>query len=116
MLHENAPLTARISELEEQLAVMTKRIARKRKRIQQGVTMEYGEAASQVAVEAAVAAERSKKPRGGGGGKERAQPGLRRCGNYGGAGHNARTCKKDTEISSESDASTTYAGSLFDSD
>jgi hypothetical protein len=29
---------------------------------------------------------------------------------------NARTCRKDTEISSESDVSTTYIGSLFDSD
>jgi hypothetical protein len=115
MLHENALQAARISELEEQLAIMTKRKARKRKRIQHDGTMEYGEAASQVAVEAAVAAERSKKPRGSGG-QERAQPGVRRCGNCSGTGHNARTCKKDTEISSESDASTTYAGSLFDSD
>jgi hypothetical protein len=77
--------------------------------------MEYGAAASQVAAEASVAARRSKKPRGGSD-QERAQPALRRCGNCGRTGHNARTCKKDTEISSESDASTTYAGSLFDSD
>jgi hypothetical protein len=115
MLHENALQAARISELEEQLAIMTKRKARKRKRIQHGGTMEYSEAASRVAVEAAVAAERSKKPRGSSG-QERAQLGVRRCGNCGGTGHNARTCKKDTKISSESDASTTYAGSLFDSD
>jgi hypothetical protein len=115
MLHENALLAARNRELEEQLAVMTKRKARKRKRIQQGGTIEYGAAASQVAAEASVAARRSKKPRGGSD-QERAQPALRRCGNCGRTGHNARTCKKDTEISSESDASTTYAGSLFDSD
>jgi hypothetical protein len=30
--------------------------------------------------------------------------------------HNARTCNKDAEISSELDASMTYIGSLFDSD
>ncbi|KAF1828688.1 hypothetical protein BDW02DRAFT_210179 [Decorospora gaudefroyi] len=77
--------------------------------------MEYGEAASQVAAEAAVAAERSKKARGSGD-QERAQPALRRCGNCGGTGHNARTCKKDTEASSKSDVSTTYVGSLFNSD
>ena len=115
MLHQNALQAARIHELEEQLAVITKRKSRKRKRIQQGGTIEYGEAAAQVAAEASVAAERSKKARGGGD-QERAQPALRRCGNCGGTGHNARTCQKDTEISSELDASTAYAGSLFDSD
>jgi hypothetical protein len=115
MLHQNALLAARNQELEEQLAVMTKRKSRKRKRIQQGGTMEYGEAAAQVAAEASVAAERSKKARGGGD-QERAQPALRRCGNCGGTGHNAQTCKKDTEASSESDASTAYAGSLCNSD
>jgi hypothetical protein len=30
--------------------------------------------------------------------------------------HNARTCKKDTEISSKSNVSITYVGSLFNSD
>jgi hypothetical protein len=115
MLHQNALLAARNHELEEQLAVITKRKSRKRKRIQHGGTIEYGEAAAQVAAEASMAAGRSKKARGGGD-QERAQPALRRCGDCGGTGHNARTCKKDTQISSKSDASTTYIGSLFDSD
>ena len=77
--------------------------------------MEYGTAAAQVAAEASAAPQRSKKARGGGD-QELAQLAIRRCGNCGGAGHNARTCRKDTEISTESDASTTYVGSLFDSD
>jgi hypothetical protein len=115
MLHQNALQAARIHELEEQLAMITKRKSRKRKHIQHGGTMEYGEAAAQVAAEASIAAERSKKARGSGV-QEPAQPALRRCGNCGRTGHNARTCKKDTEISSESDVSTTYVGSLFDSD
>jgi hypothetical protein len=115
MLHQNALQAARIHELEEQLAVVTRQKARKRKRIQQGGTMEYGEAAAQVAAEASVAAKRSKKARGGGD-QERAQPALRRCGNCGETGYNAQTCRKDTEVSSRSDASTTYTGSLFDSD
>jgi hypothetical protein len=68
-----------------------------------------------VAAEASVAAERSKKACSGGD-QEKAQPALQRCGNCAGTGHNARTCKKDTEASSESDASTMYIGSLFDSD
>ena len=115
MLHQNALMSSRITELEEQLAVITKRKARKRKQIQHGGTIEYGEALTQVAATASVAPQRLKKARGGGG-HETAQPALRRCGNCGGTGHNARRCQKDTEESSESEASTTYAGSLFDSD
>jgi hypothetical protein len=115
MLHQNALQAARITELEEQLAVMTKRKLRKRKRLQHGGTLEYGEAVAQVAAEAAVASEPSKKARGSSD-QERAQPALWRCGNCGGTGHNARTCKKDIEVSSESDGSTAYTDSLFDSD
>jgi hypothetical protein len=74
--------------------------------------MEYGEATAQIAAEASVAAERSKKTRSGGD-QERAQPTVRRCGNCGGTGHNALTCKKNTEISFESDTSTTYVGSCL---
>jgi hypothetical protein len=115
MLHQNALQAASIHELEEQLAVVARRKALKRKRLQHGSTLEYGEVADQVAAKASVAAERSKKARGGGD-QERAQPALRRCGNCGGTGHNARTCKKDIEASSKLDASTTYIGSLFSSD
>jgi hypothetical protein len=104
MLHQNALLLARNNELEEQLAVMTKRKMRKHKQIQHGGTMEYGEAAAQVAAEASMAARRSKKALGGGD-QERAQPTVRRCGNCGGTGYNARMCKKDTEENSESELS-----------
>jgi hypothetical protein len=99
MLHQNALQAARIRELEEQLAVITKRKTRERKQIQHGGTMEYGEAVAQVAIAASVAAGRSKKARGD---QELAQIAVRRCGNCGGTGHNARTCRKDTEISSDS--------------
>jgi len=115
MLHQNALLVARNHELEEQLAVITKRKSRKRKRIQHGGTIEYGTTAAQVATEASIAPQRSKKARGSGN-QEIDQPALRRCGNCGATGHDARTCKKDIEVSSKSDGSTTYAGSLFDSD
>jgi hypothetical protein len=115
MLHKNALQAARISKLEKQLAIITKRKARKRKRIQHGGTIEYSKAASRVAIEAAVAAKRSKKPRGSSS-QERAQPGVRRCRNCSRTRHNARTCKKNTKISSKLDASTTYAGFLFNSD
>jgi hypothetical protein len=115
MLHQNALQAARIYELEEQLAVMTKRKSRKRKRIQHGGTMECGTAAAQVAAEASVGPQQSKKARGGSD-QELAQPAVWRCGNCSKTGHNARTCKKDIEVSSESDTSTMYTGSLFNSD
>ena len=115
MLHENVLIKARVRELEEQLAVMTKRKSRKRKQIQRGGTLEYGLAASQVAAEASVAAQPSKKTRGRGG-QEGAQSSVRRCGNCGKTGHNARTCQEGAETSSESDVSTQYAGSLFESE
>jgi hypothetical protein len=65
MLHQNALQAARIHELEEQLAVITKRKTRKRKHIQHGGTIEYSEAAAQVAAKASAGPQRSKKARGG---------------------------------------------------
>jgi hypothetical protein len=61
MLHQNALLTARIHEVEEQLAVITKRKARKQKRLQYGGTLEHGEAADQVADSAALVVNPPKK-------------------------------------------------------
>ena len=115
MLHQNTLLAARVHELEEQLAVMTKRKTRKRKRIQQDGIMEYGTTAAQVAAEASAVPQRSKKARDNSD-QEPAQPVLRRCGNCGRTGHNTRTCKKDIKVFSESDTSITYIDSLFDSD
>jgi hypothetical protein len=54
MLHQKALQAARITELEKQLTAITKRKTCKWKQIQQGGTMEYGEAAAQVAAEASV--------------------------------------------------------------
>jgi hypothetical protein len=115
MLHQNALLTACVHKLEEQLAVVTKRKSHKRKQIQQGSTIEYRTVAAQVAAEASTAPQQSKKARSSGN-QEPAQPALQHCGNCGKTRHNARTYKKDTKASSESDKSTTYIGSLFDSD
>jgi hypothetical protein len=115
MLHQNVLLASRVTELEEQLEIITKRKKRKRKRIQHGGTMEYGTAAAQVATEALIAPRKSKKARGGDD-HELAQLASRRCRNCGETGHNARTCKTNMESSSESETSTIYIGSLFDSD
>jgi hypothetical protein len=111
MLHQNVVQAARIHELEEQLAEMTKRKTRKRKQVQYGGTMEYGKAALSVAESAAADRTVSKRARGSSG-QERAQPGQRRCGNCGKTGHNARTCKKDAEEDSESIASVSYVDSV----
>jgi hypothetical protein len=107
MLHQNALLAARNHELKEQLAVATKRKNRKRKHLQHGGTLEYGEAADQVAANAALVANPLKKTRSSG-----ALEGVlltqRRCSKCGETGHNARTCQKDVDASSESEASTQY--------
>ena len=95
--------------------MITKRKTRKRKHIQYSGTIEYGTAAAQVAAKASAGPQRSKKARNSSD-QEPAQLAVRRCGNCSGTGRNARTCRKDTEISSESGVSTTYAGFLFDSD
>jgi hypothetical protein len=111
MLHQNVIMSSRITELEAQLAEVTKRKSRKRKQIQHGGTLEFGTGASYVAAEASVASQPSKKARGGSN-QERAQPAQRRCGNCGETGHNARTCQKDAEEDSESIASVSYVSSI----
>jgi hypothetical protein len=91
MLHQNVLQAARITELEEQLAVLTKRRSRKRKQIQQGGSIEYGIGALQAGVDAGLSAQQSKRTRDKAG-PERGLLTQRRCGNCGIAGHNSRTC------------------------
>jgi hypothetical protein len=107
MLHQNALQAAWITELEEQLAVITKRKTRKRKRLQYGGTLEYGETADQVAASTALVADLPKKTCSSGA-PEGALPTQRHCSKCGETGHNARTCQKDIDASSESEASTQY--------
>ena len=77
--------------------------------------MEYRTIAAQIATKASTVLQPLKKACSSGD-QERAQPALQRYRNCSGTGHNAQICKKDIEISSESNVSTTYAGSLFNSD
>src|SRR5438876_8420562 len=98
-------MEARLTELEAQLELMTKRKTRKRKQIQKGSTLEYSEGAAQVAAKASAALQPSKKACSKEG-QDRAQQALQRCGDCRGAGHNARTCQADTAEPSESEAST----------
>ena len=64
-MHKNELKTARITKLKAQLAVITKRKGRKRKRLQIGSTLEFSVTADQVATKASITV---KKPRRGGGG------------------------------------------------
>jgi hypothetical protein len=111
MLHKNILVEARVRELEEQLAELTKRKGRKRKRIQIGGTIEFGVGVLQVA-ESASATRTIAKKACGSSSYERAQLGQRRCSNCGKTGHNARTCQKDAAEDSESNAVTSYEGSI----
>jgi hypothetical protein len=63
MLHQNALLAARVSELEQQLDRFTKRKARKRRRLQHSGIMKYGEGSALVAAEASTVPGPSKKGR-----------------------------------------------------
>jgi hypothetical protein len=73
LLYKTTLQAAHITELKEQLVVMTKRKIHKLKQIQHDSTMEYGKAAAQVATEASIAAKQSKKTHGSSD-QERAQP------------------------------------------
>jgi hypothetical protein len=111
MLHENVLMKARVRELEEQLAAVTKRRGRKRRRIQTGGTLDFGAGASQVAESSSASRTISKKARGEGS-QERALLGQRRCRTCRRTGHNSRTCQKDTEADSLLDASESYEASV----
>ena len=111
MLHENVLMKARVRELEEQLAAVTKRRGRKRERIQTGGTLDFGAGASQVAEITSVSRTTLKKARGEGS-QERSRPGQRHCRTFGKTGHNSRTCQKDVEEDSLLDTSESYDASI----
>ena len=67
MLHENVLIKAHVRELEEQIAELTKRRGRKRKRIQTGGTIEFGVGALAVAESASSSRTTAKKARSSGG-------------------------------------------------
>jgi hypothetical protein len=76
--------------------------------------MEYSTISAQVATEGSSSSKRAKKQRTSGGDKL-AYSALRHYSKCGGTGHNSRTCQVDKESSSESNKSTVYIRSLFDS-
>jgi hypothetical protein len=115
MLYQNVLLTSRITELEQQIDILTKRKTRKRRRIQYSRIIEYSTTLAQVAIEGSSLSKRAKKQRTLGSNKP-AHSALRHYSKCGGTGHNSRTYQVDKESSSESNKSTIYIRSLFDSD
>ena len=103
-MQQNVFISKRISKLKAQLIEVTKYKGRKRKQIQHSRTIEYSVVAMSVAVAASAASQLSKKG-GGGSSDKQALPAKQRCGTCRETGHNARTCKKDEEEDSESNAS-----------
>ena len=73
MLYKNILMEAHVQKLKEQLIEITKRKARKQKRIQHNSIMEYGTAVLYIATEVSIVPQPSKKARGSSG-QEKAQP------------------------------------------
>jgi hypothetical protein len=110
MLQQAVLIKERIAQLEQENEELSKRKSRKRKRIQQGGTVNFSVGAQLVALESLGAQSGQKRARGSGGAGV-TKPTQRRCGKCGEVGHNARTCSKAEEETSESDASTVYISS-----
>ena len=97
MTHSLVLIRKQVAELQAANEAATRRRSYKRKRIQRGGSLTYGEGVR-------LAAQKESNVRSGGKkAKKRTRmndstQSSRRCGSCGEAGHNARTCKKDVEI------------------
>jgi hypothetical protein len=103
MAHQITLLNDRVRTLEKANIALAKRRRAKRSRVQLGGALSIED--SQAIIEEK---QKGKRPAGemAGGAEEavRGGPSKRRCGNCGETGHNARTCEKDVEESSQSDS------------
>jgi hypothetical protein len=98
--HKVALLAAENKELRQANEILSRRRRAKRTRLQKGGVITVEEASqviNQIDINTQVVAESS---RSGGQGRS-ARPGIRRCGMYNKAGHNARTCQEINEASGE---------------
>lgn len=112
LAHQDVLMMGQLTELREQIEVLSKRKARKRKRLQHGGVLDFGRGADLVAESPSVATRASKRARVGGDAEGQLST-QRRCGRCGETGHNARTCQKDEQSPSESDI--TLSGLFSDS-
>jgi hypothetical protein len=89
--HSHTLLEARVATLEAANNAASERKKRKKKRIQEGGTLSQAEAEEIIRQRDAEAEAEAERVQAGGSSK-----GVRRCKTCGKAGHNKRTCKKDT--------------------
>ena len=97
VMHKMVLMQDRIRTLEEANRTISKRRKAKKTRIQQGGVLSVQNADALLSareVDAQLEEEMRTNGRGRGGGRTT----VRRCGNYGEPGHNARICKKDEEM------------------
>jgi hypothetical protein len=98
--HSLVLMTKRNAELQAANEALSKRRSHKRKRVQQEGTLTISEGVRLTTLKEFGSRSDGKKAK-----KrvraDKGEPTQRRCGRCGEAGHNARTCKKDTEVVSE---------------
>ena len=99
-MHEVALLRSRITELEEANERLSKRRKVKKTRLQKGGSLSVQEAEDLVG-RINVGGQQSEEIGNGSGQGQGTQSRIRRCGNCGETGHNARTCQIVVETSEE---------------
>ena len=103
VMHKVVLMEARVRELEEANAALSKRRRAKKSRIRAGGPLSMHDA-TDILADRDVQAQLEEEMRSGSGRTRRRAAGPRHCSNCGKTGHNSRTCQEDVEIDSESDS------------
>ncbi len=98
VMHQMVLMQDRIRTLEQANRTISKRRRAKRSRIQEGGTLDL-ESAREILDSKDIEKQLTQETRANGGRRKRTELNPRRCGNCGKAGHNARTCQEDEEMS-----------------
>ena len=102
-MHQVVLMDARVRELEEANAALSKRRRAKKSRIRAGGPLSMHEA-TDILADKDVQAQLEEEMRSGSGRTRRRAAGPRHCSNCGKTGHNSRTCQEDAEMDDESDS------------
>lgn len=102
-MHEVVLVKARVRELEEANAALSKRRRAKKSYIRAGGPLAKQDASNILAERDAQAQQNEERQPEGGRAKRRAG-GLRHCGNCGNTGHNSRTCQEDAKVDEDLDS------------
>jgi hypothetical protein len=103
VMHKVVLMEARVRELEEANAALSKRRRAKKSRIRAGGPLSMHDA-TDILADRDVQAQLEEEMRSGSGRTMRRAAGPRHCSNCGKTGHNLRTCQEDVEMDSESDS------------